>query len=98
MRTRLTALLFAATALTLVAPSTVGATTADTTLTDVVIAVRGPIPDGGGMTAARLAKLRAAIRVAGTRPRRDAARDVHQHHARILGAHHRRSSVARLQA
>jgi subtilisin len=62
MRTRLTVLLLAATALTLVVPSTVGAMTTDTTQTDVVIAVRGPIPDGRGMTASRLAKLRAAIR------------------------------------
>ena len=62
MRTRLAALLVAATALTLGVPSTVGAMSGDTTQTDVVIAVRGPVPDGSGLTASRLAKLRAAIR------------------------------------
>ncbi len=61
MRTRLTALLIAATALTLIAPSTVAATTQDTALADVVVALRGPV-SSGGMTTARLTKLRAAIR------------------------------------
>ena len=62
MRTRLAALLVVATALAVIVPSTVAAMPADTPLTEVVIAVRGSVPNSRDMTAARLARLRATIR------------------------------------